>query len=191
MQSPQVLIVGSGPAGLVLAISLLKNGIPVRIIAKDAQHHIGERGRVIMPRVMEIYHFLGVFEDIKSAGSRWPYIQFFDPEDPYHVKSSEIMLEEVEPTPAFPITKGVMLGQWQHQSILRSHVEALEGDIELGTTLVGIEQTESGATALISKSINGEEVVQKDSFRYIIGADGARSTVRKSLNVDFIGETQE
>ena len=44
MQIPKVLIVGSGPAGLVLALSLLKNGIPMRIIEKDTQHHSGERG---------------------------------------------------------------------------------------------------------------------------------------------------
>jgi ribulose 1,5-bisphosphate synthetase/thiazole synthase len=40
--------VGSGPAGLALALSLLKNGIPVRIIEKDEQHHHGERGPGIM-----------------------------------------------------------------------------------------------------------------------------------------------
>ena len=40
--------VGSGPAGLVLALSLLKNGIPVRIIEKDVQHHHGERGPGVM-----------------------------------------------------------------------------------------------------------------------------------------------
>ena len=36
--------VGSGPAGLIAALTLVKNGVPVRIIEKDAQHHIGSRG---------------------------------------------------------------------------------------------------------------------------------------------------
>ncbi|EKM55697.1 uncharacterized protein PHACADRAFT_93624, partial [Phanerochaete carnosa HHB-10118-sp] len=40
--------VGAGPSGLVLALSLLKNGVSVRIIEKDAEHHRGERGPGIM-----------------------------------------------------------------------------------------------------------------------------------------------
>ena len=36
--------VGSGPAGLIAALALVKNGVPVRIIEKDAQHHVGSRG---------------------------------------------------------------------------------------------------------------------------------------------------
>ena len=40
--------VGSGPAGLILALSLLQNGIPTRIIEKEPTHHISERGTGIM-----------------------------------------------------------------------------------------------------------------------------------------------
>lgn len=40
--------VGAGPAGLVLALTLLKNGVSVRIIEKDEQHHHGERGSGVL-----------------------------------------------------------------------------------------------------------------------------------------------
>jgi len=61
---PKVLVVGAGPAGLVLALSLMQNGVPVRIIDKATKHPIGQRGSGIQPRSMELYRTLGVLDDI-------------------------------------------------------------------------------------------------------------------------------
>ncbi|THH09795.1 hypothetical protein EW145_g1753 [Phellinidium pouzarii] len=191
MQSPQVLIVGSGPAGLVLALALLKNSVPTRIIEKDTEHHVGERGSGIMPRTLEIEHFLGVYDDVQKAGVNTPTLHVFDPNDPYRIMKSAELIEHVEPTPTFPITKGVMLGQWRHQAILRKHIEALGGEIELGSTLIDFKQDESGVTAEILKTTDSEEVTERSRFAYIVGADGARSAVRKALGVTFAGETRE
>ncbi|KAH8110160.1 FAD binding domain-containing protein [Phellopilus nigrolimitatus] len=191
MQSPQILVVGSGPAGLALALSLLKNGVAVRIIERDARHHVGERGPGVMPRTLEIEHFLGVADDVRKAGMGMPTMHVFDPKDPYRVIKSQAMVEHVEETPAFPVTHGVMLGQWRHQAILRAHIEALGGTVELGTALVGIEQDESGATAEIVRTVDGAQIEEKTKYAYIVGADGARSAVRKTLGLNFVGETRE
>ncbi|KAI5121048.1 hypothetical protein M0805_008624 [Coniferiporia weirii] len=190
-QSPQVLIVGAGPSGLVLALALLKNGIPTRIIEKDSHSHNGERGPGIMPRILEIEHFLGVADEVRTAGVGWPTVHIFDTNDPYRVVKSSTIMENVEPTPAFPITPGVMLGQWRHQSILREHLEALGGIVELGSALVSIQQNESGATAEIKSVIDGKETIEKTEFAYIVGADGAHSSVRKSCGISFVGETPD
>ncbi|KAH8103219.1 FAD-binding monooxygenase [Phellopilus nigrolimitatus] len=191
MHSTQILVVGAGPAGLALALSLLKNGVTVRIIEKDARHHVGERGPGVMPRTLEIEHFLGVADDVRKAGFAVPNIHIFDPNDPYRIIKSQALVEEVEETPDFPITRGVMLGQWHHQAILRKHIEALNGTVELGTTLVGIEQDESGATAEIVRTVDGAEVKEITKYAYIVGADGARSAVRKMLGLNFVGETRD
>ncbi|KAH8112572.1 FAD binding domain-containing protein [Phellopilus nigrolimitatus] len=191
MHSTQILVVGAGPAGLALALSLLKNGVAVRIIEKDARHHVGERGPGVMPRTLEIEHFLGVADDVRKAGFAVPNIHIFDPNDPYRIIKSQALVEEVEETPDFPITRGVMLGQWHHQAILRKHIEALNGTVELGTTLVGIEQDESGATAEIVRTVDGAEVKEITKYAYIVGADGARSAVRKMLGLNFVGETRD
>ncbi|EJC99071.1 uncharacterized protein FOMMEDRAFT_161302 [Fomitiporia mediterranea MF3/22] len=193
MQSAKVLIVGSGPAGLVLALSLLKNRIPVRIIEKDAQHHNGERGPGIMPRTLEIEQFLGVSDEVRKAGTGLPTIHMFDPADPYkyRVVLSSKLPTDVEPTPAFPITKPMLIGQWRHQAILRRHVEALGGNVELGSEFIGCTQDENGVTAEVRKVVDGVEHTEEARFEYLVGADGGRSTVRKVMGVNFLGETRE
>ncbi|OBZ69547.1 hypothetical protein A0H81_10283 [Grifola frondosa] len=59
-----VLIAGAGPAGLVAALSLLKNGVKVRVIAKEHEHRLGQRGAGIQPRTLEYYNLLGVLPDV-------------------------------------------------------------------------------------------------------------------------------
>ncbi|EJC99069.1 uncharacterized protein FOMMEDRAFT_170810 [Fomitiporia mediterranea MF3/22] len=191
MQSPRVLIVGSGPAGLILSLSLLKNGIPVRIIEKDAQHHSGERGCGIMPRTLEIEHFLGAGDEVRRTGAYPPMIHIFDPKDPYRIIQSSKMMEDIEPTPAFPITRPAVLGQWLHQAILRKHIKALGGKVELGSAFIGCTQDENGMTAEIRKIIDGIEHTEKARFEYVVGADGGRSAVRKAMGVNFRGESRE
>ncbi|EJC99073.1 uncharacterized protein FOMMEDRAFT_161305 [Fomitiporia mediterranea MF3/22] len=191
MQSPNVLIVGSGPAGLVLALSLLKNGIPVRIIEKDAQHHNGERGSGISPRTLEIEQFLGIDNEVRKLGAGPPMIHMYDPKDPYCIIRSSKIAADSGPRPAFPITSPVLIGQWRHQAILRRHVEALGGKVELGSEFIGCAQDENGVTAGIRKVVDGVEYIEKARFEYLVGADGGRSSVRKAMGVNFLGETRE
>ncbi|EJC99075.1 uncharacterized protein FOMMEDRAFT_23412 [Fomitiporia mediterranea MF3/22] len=191
MQSPKVLIVGSGPAGLTLALSLLKNGVPVRIIEKDTQYHRGTRGNGITPRTLEIEHFLGVGDEVREKGAPPPTIHIFDANDPYHIIQSAKMMADIEPTPAFPITRAVLLGQSHHQAILRKHIEGLGGKVELGSTFIGCTQDENGVTAEILKTIDGDEQTESVRFEYVVGADGGRSIVRKAIDVNFLGETRE
>ena len=106
----------------MLALSLLKNDIPVRIVEKDVDYHVGERGpgimvrifqftsmpfteSVIQPRTLEIEHILGVSNDIRNAAAEMPILKFHDPKNPYSVIKSSKMVEEVEPTPAFPVVR--------------------------------------------------------------------------------------
>ncbi|EJC98969.1 uncharacterized protein FOMMEDRAFT_113569 [Fomitiporia mediterranea MF3/22] len=207
MQSSKVLIVGSGPAGLILGLSLLKNGIPVRIIEKDVKHHNGERGSGVMPRTLEIEHFLGT-DEVHKTGASLATIHIFDPKDPYRIIRSSRTMQDIESTPACPITRSVVLGQWRHQAILRKHIEALGGKVELGSAFIGCTQDENGVMAEIHKVIDGVEQTEKARFEYLVGADGGRSTsnvlsfyilklltlivgvVRKDMGVNFLGETR-
>ena len=56
----------------MLALTLAKNGVPVRIIEKDREFHQGYRGAVSQPRTMEVYSYLGIAEDIIKSGLPMP-----------------------------------------------------------------------------------------------------------------------
>ncbi|THU90975.1 hypothetical protein K435DRAFT_600329, partial [Dendrothele bispora CBS 962.96] len=51
-------------AGLALALTLLRNSIPVRIIEKQSKYQIGQRGCGIQCRTIEVYKFLGILPEI-------------------------------------------------------------------------------------------------------------------------------
>lgn len=55
------------------------------------------------PRILEIEHFLGVEEDVRSAGDEWIPVKIYDEKDPYRAAKTIQMMEMVESTPSFPI----------------------------------------------------------------------------------------
>ncbi|GJE86853.1 ubiquinone biosynthesis hydroxylase [Phanerochaete sordida] len=191
MPSPQILIVGAGPSGLVLALTLLKNGVPVRLIEKDAQFHRGERGPGIMPRTLEIEHFLGVGDDVKAIAKRGPIFHVHDPKDPHKIIKSVKITEELDPSPAFPEIRLLTLGQWRHQAVLHKAIEALGGKVELGTALTALQQDGDKIIVQLTKSADEQTVTEEAEFAYVVGADGGHSAVRKSLGINFVGQTRE
>lgn len=68
-----------------------------------------------------------------------------------------------------------MLGQEQHQAAMRKYVEALGVYVEYNTTLVGLAQNKENVTVELAKTVDGQEIVEKARFAYVIGADGAHS----------------
>ena len=96
---------GGGPSGLVLALTLAKNGVPVRIIDKEAKYHLGQRGSGIQPRTLELYNLLGVMPDLLKGG------KFLIPRCVYEMpggrKPEKIydMSPFQEPTPSVPFVR--------------------------------------------------------------------------------------
>lgn len=93
---------GAGPTGLVLALTLAKNGVPVRIVEKDTQYHVGQRGPGIQPRTLEIFHFLGVLNElVKGGGPMVKRCIYEMPEGRKPLRMFEMAPVE-EPTPSVP-----------------------------------------------------------------------------------------
>ena len=94
--------VGSGPSGLVLALSLAKNDIPVRVIEKNSGYHVGQRGSGLHPRTLELYGFLGVLPDITKNSIRLlPRCIYEMPEGREPSRIFDLAPHE-EPTPFIP-----------------------------------------------------------------------------------------
>ncbi|KAF7370666.1 FAD-binding-3 domain-containing protein [Mycena sanguinolenta] len=188
---PKVLVVGAGPSGLVMALALLRNGIPVRLIDQEPVSRLGQRGAGIMPRSLELFSALGIGEEILRRAIPPPQAVIYQVPGGVEVLSRFDMWPPSEPTPQRPFPTVVMLGQDHLEQILRKELQKLGCETEWGSTLLSFEQPkgEDCVRACISRSRGEERVTETTTFDYLIGTDGARGMVRKALGLSFLGET--
>ncbi|KIJ07231.1 hypothetical protein PAXINDRAFT_19571 [Paxillus involutus ATCC 200175] len=187
-QAP-VLIVGSGPAGLVAALTLLRNGIQVRIIDKEPTYRRGQRGSGMTPRSLELFRLLDVPEVERTAKPPFP-LRVYQPGTLTPVKTFPLT-PHMDPTPNFPYYNPRMIGQETLEAILRSHLEKLSCFVEFGTELESFKQDDERVLAHILRRDHDEEYPETVDCHWIIGADGAKGKTRKLLNLRFIGETKD
>ncbi|KAJ7031985.1 FAD binding domain-containing protein [Mycena alexandri] len=188
--TPSVLVVGAGPAGLILAIILRQNGIAVRIIDKEQTYRSGSRGSAIQPRTLELYDILGVLPAIRSVGEPIPPMAKYEPGEISPTSTVRIS-EWVDPTPDVPHSNALNLNQDDHEGILRAHLQTLSCSVELGSELRKFEHFSDRVVAHIVKTDSeGNEVEETTTFGWLVGTDGAHSVVRKQLGFSFLGETR-
>ncbi|KAF8150684.1 FAD binding domain-containing protein [Crassisporium funariophilum] len=187
---PKVLIVGAGPSGLILALSLLRNGVPVRIIEKSVLPRIGQRGAGLTPRSYELFEFLGIVDQVTKRAIDVPQIRMYKlPEGKEILKEFGMAAEES--TPAKPYMKLRMLGQQSLEKIIQDQIKAYGAAVELGLELVSLEQYDDRVEVkLVKRTPNSEGGVEETStYDWVVGADGARGVVRKLIGLTFLGET--
>ncbi|PPQ68054.1 hypothetical protein CVT26_007338 [Gymnopilus dilepis] len=191
MATDPVIISGAGPSGLILGLTLAKNGIPVRIVDKEPGPRAGEKGAGITPRSLELHRLLGTLSDIMNLAKGIPTMRVYDPADPTKVLKTQIFIPTLEPTPQTPYINPAVLGQPYQERIFVSHLERLGVRVEYGSELRSFEQSEDAVTGEIVRRIEGQEVVEKFKAPWLVGADGSHSLVRKTLGLNFLGETRE
>ncbi len=177
-----VLICGAGSAGLTLAIEMARRGVSFRLIEKMRAPFGGSRGKGIQPRTQEVFEDMGILDRVMAAGGRYPQQRIYR-EDGTHVDSD--LIEQMVPTPAEPYHLPLMLPQHLTEHIMRERLNELGHRVDFSCELLAFEQDVDGVTAVI-KGSEGKETVYA---RYLAGADGGRSFVRKALSVDFPGKS--
>nr|HBK45049.1 2-polyprenyl-6-methoxyphenol hydroxylase [Xanthomonadaceae bacterium] len=177
-----VLVCGAGAAGLTLAIELARRGIGFRLVEQRATPFPGSRGKGIQPRTQEIFEDLGILDRAVAAGGPYPRQRSYR-DDGSHVDAD--LVARIAPTPAEPYHLPLMVPQSVTERIMRERLDELGHRVEFGCTLLGFEQDDRGVTARVAGAA-GEEILHA---RYLVGTDGGRSLVRKTLGVDFPGKT--
>ncbi|WP_431955408.1 FAD-dependent monooxygenase [Nocardia lijiangensis] len=180
----QVLIAGAGPTGLTLAIDLARRGVPVRLVDRAPEFFAGSRGDGIQPRTLEVFDDLGVLDTVLAAGAPTPVLRAYLGGE---FVGERRMAEPVAPTPAVPYPNLWTLGQSRTEAILRDRLAEFGVRVETRTALVSFEQDDSGVTAILDRD-GARETVRA---AYLVGADGGRSTVRKTLGIPFEGSTDD
>ncbi|KAL7284261.1 hypothetical protein ACG7TL_001543 [Trametes sanguinea] len=185
-----VLIVGAGPAGLIAALTLAKNGIPVRIVDKLPAFHHATRGTGTQPRSFEIYQFLGLLEDYRRAAHPLPQMRAYKLPGGTEPAKTWNLFERKPPSPDRPILGYplVALGQYRLEGIFREHLAKHGVQVELATELTHLEQDADGVIATLKKN---DTDVEEARVAYVIGADGGRGVTRKLIGAVFEGQTRE
>lgn len=174
-ESRFTMIVGAGPTGLTLARQLSRHGVPYRIVERSERPFDGSRGKGLQPRTLEVLDDLGLIDRFLAAGADYPSLRAHMPGGHHDFRLDELH----EPTPSVPWPNLWMVPQWRTSELLAEGIP-----VEFGVGVTELEQEEGGVRVTLSTG----EVVRA---RYVVGADGGRSTVRRALGVEFEGETHE
>ena len=183
MNRSDVLIIGAGPTGLVLALWLSKLGIRVRIIDKTSEPGTTSRALAVQARTLELYSQLDLSDAVVQNGHKVAAANFW-------VKG-----EPVARLPLSTIGEGLtpyafleMYPQDEHERLLIERLEAFGITVERNTELQRFEETGDGITARLRLPDGQQETCQAC---YLAGCDGARSIVRKTLDTGFPGGTYQ
>lgn len=178
-----VLVVGGGPTGTALAIDLTRRGLAVRVVDKAAHAFEGSRAKGIQPRSLEVLCDLGALEDILSGGGDYPLlgIHLGPLTIPWRMHSAHQATTDV------PYPNTWMIPQHRTDAALHARLRQLGGDVEFGCELTGFEQHDEAVVA----TVVGTDGPQEIRARYLVGADGGSSAVRRALGIGFLGSTDE
>ncbi|MEV0176758.1 FAD-dependent oxidoreductase [Streptomyces sp. NPDC050803] len=174
-----VLIVGAGPTGLALGVDLARRGVDAVVVERAEGLFPGSRGKGIQPRTMEVFDDLGVLDAIRAAGGNYPVGMIW--QDGKRAGEHR-MFDPAEATEDSPYTEPWLVPQWRTQEILRARLAELGGKVAFGREMTGLAQDAEGVTVRFA---NGPDL----RARYVVAADGGRSTVRRALGIGMTGET--
>jgi len=186
-QDDRVIMVGAGPVGAVSALALVKKGIPVILIEAEAEPPEDQRAATIHPPTVEMLVELGLedeaFANDASGGMTAPLFHFRDRITDELVAVFDISLLKGEVPYPFVV-------QWEQYKLVRAAVPHIEAsgiaDVRFSTKVTDLEQ---GADYVEVTLSNADGKTEKIRGRYVIGADGGRSTVRRLADIEFEGFT--
>ena len=181
-RADEVIIAGAGPVGFVTALGLARAGAKVTIIEAEDKIIDSPRAAVYFPVTLELLDKLGIIDDAHAAGIKNDILEF-----KYRDLGKSVILtprEVIKDVTKYPYQ--LHFGQNVLAEIVKKHLLELPGtEVRFNTRLTGLAQDGNGVTATVATA-QGDETIRGG---WLIGCDGARSSVRKLLNLSFDGHT--
>ncbi|SCK27337.1 rifampin monooxygenase [Streptomyces sp. WMMB 322] len=167
-----VIVVGGGPTGMMLAGELRLHGVDVLVLEKDAEPAGYVRSLGLHVRSIEVMDQRGLLERFLSHGKKYPVGGFF-------------AAITTPPPERLDTAHGYVLGipQPVTDRLLAERAAELGAEIRRGCEVTGLSQDEDGVTVEPAAGAG-----TRLRSRYVVGCDGGRSTVRRLLGVGFPGE---
>ena len=173
------LIVGAGPVGLTMAAELCRYGVELRVVDKSASRTDKSKALVLWSRSLELIERMGCVDRFLAAGM---------PTHGARISNGSKLIGEItfdDVKSRYPFA--LMIPQSETERLLEEWLEGFGTKVERLTELSSFAAYPGGVTANLCSTEGKEERVEAD---WLIGCDGAHSTVRHGLGMEFEGSTQ-
>jgi putative polyketide hydroxylase len=182
-----VLVVGAGPAGLVTAIGLARHGVRSLVVERHPSTSIFPKATGVSLRSMEIFRGWGIDDAIRHGGRNLrPLAATVSRLDDRAPVESPLGFPDRATSAAVSPAVAAVSPQDHLEPVLVEHYRWLgRGEIRFSTELVSFDQDRAGVTAVIRDIASGETATVRS--RYLVGADGHRSSVRTALGIAMTG----
>lgn len=178
-EDTDVLIVGAGPVGLMLASELLRHGASCRIVDRLPEPSPFCRALGVQSRTLEILDQLALADRALELGVRMLAANTW--KDGQLVQRMEL---DWQALPDIPFPMFLSLEQNLTEGLLLEHLGRMGGRVEREVTVTDIAQDGVGVLATLTSSTYTRQL----RARYAVGCDGAHSIVRKKMGIGFEGE---
>jgi 3-(3-hydroxy-phenyl)propionate hydroxylase len=178
--SERVLIAGAGPVGLTAAADLVRRGVPVTVLEAGDDLSTESRASTFHPPTLDMLAELGAAEPLIAQGLRAPEFQY---------RNKAGLIAQFDFGAIANVTKHPFRLQCEQSRLTRILLEQLRGNplfaIEFSAPVRDVRQSSNDVTVTVDR--NGRPETRASAW--LIGADGARSDVRRALGIEFAGFT--
>jgi len=172
-----VLVVGAGPVGLVLASELVRHGVSVRVIEKVAERPRVSKGLTIHSRSLETFDLMGLADRLVEAGFRSRGLNLSSD------TGSHAFVSMGDLPGRFPYI--LILPQWRTEEIVEGHLAGQGVAVERQRELLELRPRSGQVDAVVELPDGDREAIRA---RWVVGCDGAHSAVRKGSGIEFAGQ---
>jgi 2-polyprenyl-6-methoxyphenol hydroxylase-like FAD-dependent oxidoreductase len=175
---PDVLVVGAGPTGLTLAAQVHALGTRVRLVDRQLNRVHESRALAVQPRTLEVLRGLGLAQTLVERGNDTSQLRMHAGERVVPVRLFDVGLEDT----AYPFL--LFISQAETEAVLNEHLAEQGVAVERGVELI---EFEAGGEAVLCTLRHGDERTERLHVRYLVGCDGAHSSVRRGAGIPFEG----
>jgi 3-(3-hydroxy-phenyl)propionate hydroxylase len=184
--SQRVIVIGAGPVGLCLSLTLAQEGVPVCLIEALGDHNFLEqvpRAGTNHPATLELLQRVGLYDKLEPRGIIAPLFHYWDrPEGKLVAEFDHALLKDDTRFPYVLQCERIKIVE-EALKLVKAHPGI---ELRLSTEFTAFSQTADGVVARVTNAAGETEAIDGS---YLISAEGARSIVRKDLDIEFEGFT--